>query len=1445
MPYKWKGLYYELMDKRNFNLNRNIGEYNAYKTSLLVNGGLAIGMGYGVEGFLSPTPLADRSQDIEGKSYPEKKEKNPEVEGTVREGGLFGYTHEVINPDNDFLSRSKNIRQTYYDYPSTADNFKMLDEFPDSLPWDDALRLYSSAGRGSETFSDYRDYAGAAIPEGLTFQDSLGEGYRDRLLINGFNTNNIDGGARQFIDERAGSIAGNPGVMALMDDTYLGYVGKIILGEEKLRAVYADGKKSVSPLYELPMRPGITDPFYGMNASVIDAVFDEREKDVFAGAGNNNLYSFMRDIDDPAVSVTYDTIDEFVLGDHQKNYLKGHIRRNQYKNIYLSDDDYRYVDYYNISDYGSTTYIKEEDKDIPVVEHGWSGSNFLGESVEGFFRGVGDYDWSLQKNEHYDEQDGINSGERDILSRKISYNETETLGFSNQIGFSSKSSSLLEKTKRLFQEHKIKTLIGRFHTSNDDKGSKSESLIQSALNYTYGISHGRNLLKADGPDYTENGYENPYCRVWTYHHQYSKMTDLIRPFIKDDSFMDLDKLHMALGALGRPNLDPSGRRKWSEYSVLNKNGLVNIAPMRGIGDGAERIKAKQCMFSIENLAWKDVHNNDINNLDAGEIGPLGGRIMWFPPYNLSFNESVSVSWGSNDFIGRGERIYSYTNTERSGSLSFTILADHPSIVDYWMQGDGRMNKPASEDDQQSLLRFYAGCEIITGATPDKAVPYEPDNNNIKENTGSKMETGSAKPEPDQKDKTDPQPAPTIEETIDPGPPPEITSANSIGFYVYYPNNLSCYDYVSDPAIAVNYLINGKNGFNFTSKTEGRQTMMLDETGRGTAMVNGTIMYCDGPGYEMGGHGFLTTPDEIARIQAHNTDKANDDALNYIWGYGIDKIYIKQRLCGPNKRREIINKNGKKVWVGNGKIFPYNYCDKVEEPDPTGPAPVDTCLNATPNEYDPDCLYSFIDVAVALSKDFKYSGKGEDLKRVSDIKEKLGIDDTGEVANNKRKFYFTIAGGASVHGYGDENDGLSKRRANFIKAWLTKCFEKNNLNVSYADNAKIPIKTGIAGGEEDLDVNSESAKRGRYAKAVIYWNDEETKDATDAAIVYEPDSGSEQSAVTVTIQEKVFDPDKTNTTDDSEAAGTSSTKGTSDTQPVTRSRYGDEERFFKLVKESDPVLFKNIVDKVKYFDPVYHSITPEGFNSRLSFLHQCTRQGPTLSTSDLSDGNGVKPTGYAGNLSFGRAPICVLRLGDFYNTRIIINSIQIQYETNQWDLNPEGIGVQPMLANVTISFVFQGGSSLAGPIQRLQNAVSFNYYANQEVYDDRADVAVYNGTELSNETKVWLPNMGIKTLNEITKMQEPVEPAKRPETNADPQASPITGQMSMSDASEESDVEAGTANGKIEEEKKEAEVVQIHTSQVAQDQAAMEKLRNDRKHMSSVNDAPDANPNYFN
>ena len=54
-----------------------------------------------------------------------------------------------------------------------------------------------------------------------------------------------------------------------------------------------------------------------------------------------------------------------------------------------------------------------------------------------------------------------------------------------------------------------------------------------------------------------------------------------------------------------------------------------------------------------------------------------------------------------------------------------------------------------------------------------------------------------------------------------------------------------------------------------------------------------------------------------------------------------------------------------------------------------------------------------------------------------------------------------------------------------------------------------------------------------------------------------------------------------------------------------------------------------------------------------------------------------------------------------------------------------------MANVTMNFNFIGGQDIAGPVDRLQNAVSYNYYANASIYDRHADYY----TKYDGESKV--------------------------------------------------------------------------------------------------------------
>ena len=160
----------------------------------------------------------------------------------------------------------------------------------------------------------------------------------------------------------------------------------------------------------------------------------------------------------------------------------------------------------------------------------------------------------------------------------------------------------------------------------------------------------------------------------------------------------------------------------------------------------------------------------------------------------------------------------------------------------------------------------------------------------------------------------------------------------------------------------------------------------------------------------------------------------------------------------------------------------------------------------------------------------------------------------------------------------------------------------------------------------------------------------------------------------------------------------------------------EDYYFKKLEETSPMIYSSLKEKLKYFHPGFHSMTPEGLNSRLTFLQQCLRPGNTIPIKGLSDNSDIN----ARNTTFGPPPICVLRVGDFYNSKVIIKDLNIQFEQNVWDMNPEGIGIQPMIADVTMQLSFLGGQGLEKPVERLQNALSSNFFANTEMYDERAD-----------------------------------------------------------------------------------------------------------------------------
>ena len=758
------------------------------------------------------------------------------------------------------------------------------------------------------------------------------------------------------------------------------------------------------------------------------------------------------------------------------------------------------------------------------------------------------------------------------------------------------AASLIKKTNALFKAGKINSLISRFYA--EDNGEF--------------LSRGRNLKK-EGATNQGGGYDNPYCRVWTIHHQYNRMTDLIRPRMNDENFADIKEIQAKYGEGLRP---ADGASRLSDMSVLKSNGFVNITPKRN-GDKIDKESIKRCMFSIENLAWKDVmlegsvvrktyardedgnlkYDKDGNleyvNEDASKVvggtltaeqqGPNGGRIMWFPPYNLKFSEDVVTNWNSNTFIGRGENMYTYVNTERSGSLSFTLLIDHPSIVDKWTYSNPSQK---TYEDEQKILRFFAGCDDLGDESRDV--------NNIFDN------------------KTE-----TVNGTLT---PKEAPTQRGIKVFIFFPNDYSGVDEKSSDAF-LDYMYDGEGN-------------------------NGSVAY------EQGKTGTqLTNPIPVK------------DYDGKYWNYKVDNSLVGERLDDNN--------------YTDASGFSLNSLSDIDQGTKTKLLHAGFIKN---NEQYWNDYFSFRDLCDSLEKqsDVKTGDSWLDV-----------LLNTEQIRNIEK---VELRGYASSHGHLQNNQGLSKHRAETIM----KLIQDKKPGIS-KDKFVITTKKVIGLDANNKNVSSLDAKLARSVEVVFYVS-----------------QNKEVTAKTTTTSTKT------------------NNNGTySNSEPKTAITYDDEYMYFKEVSENDSFIRNRITEKVKYFDPAFHSITPEGFNARLTFLQQCTRQGPTVSASDNNNNNGY--TG-VGNLAFGRAPYCVLRIGDFYNTKILIESMSINYDTaggTQWDLNPEGVGVQPMMAEVQIRFKFIGGTDISGPIERLQNAVSFNYYSNASIYDRRAD---YRGAMIERGEK---------------------------------------------------------------------------------------------------------------
>lgn len=320
-------------------------------------------------------------------------------------------------------------------------------------------------------------------------------------------------------------------------------------------------------------------------------------------------------------------------------------------------------------------------------------------------------------------------------------------------------------------------------------------------------------------------------------------------------------------------------------------------------------------------------------------------------------------------------------------------------------------------------------------------------------------------------------------------------------------------------------------------------------------------------------------------------------------------------------------------------------------------------------------------------------------KIEDIKD--SVQKTLEL-NDNFKFEIVIKATTSAVATNEYNNALASRRGESLKKYLLgDKFSEDRIKVTL-DTIGENTNPEFAGfdcnklqdrieGTKDTRIFSKSATYCRTAKATIKLLGEPTR--------VEIDPGEDRTVKDYILDEQDFVNDN----------------GGDTLSLLLKSMHSECDYFYELEKEH-PMVFSDLVDKLKYFQPGFHSTTPEGLNKRLTFLQQCLRPGETIKVYDEQNN---EITDISSNTSFGRPPVCVLRIGDFFHTKMVVDNVNITYDDTLWDMNPEGIGMQPMIASVNMGVKFIGGHGISNVINELQNALSFNYYANTEVYDEMA------------------------------------------------------------------------------------------------------------------------------
>jgi len=771
-------------------------------------------------------------------------------------------------------------------------------------------------------------------------------------------------------------------------------------------------------------------------------------------------------------------------------------------------------------------------------------------------------------------------------------------GESTNITF--KESSILDQTQRIIDSADNVTGISRLkHVGNAmnqvskvfHDGYKETTKGSQVVSYTDNTTGG------------EVGIE--YCRVFT----------------KDTPYYTYNDLQKTDG------ITTSGRRFTN--SVFDNTFNLNIAPLKNPGstniiagdvDGKGGY-AKKYMFSIENLAWRTSSRPGFtyDELPVCEKGPNGGRVMWFPPYDIKFNESSTPSFQGTDFLGRPEPIYTYKSTSRTGTLSWKMIVDHPSVMNIVAE---KQLKGQNKEKLNSIMdSFFAGC--VKFDIYELAKKY---------NTIKAADLF------------------TYQQVLN---DPRLTNEELAGINKSIPKENT-----------------DTTGNNPNTNTTAATT---DDTS-GAEFENKYLDFAfyfenDIPGKSPS----TTTSVEYQTIYDTYTSTSN-----------IEKYVDRAKSTFNSDNKEVnVEQFFNSVVISNFNTFSKGFVKdafKLLTDNPKGTITVTMEGSAS--------AVASVDYNKALS-DRRIDSIKNFFKSYSDGTESLGsFMKEGEV-----RFIIKSAGGTGektvipLAGYVEVASGTtSATTTSTTPGFEVNCEEKQkDKSGNETSNAQI------------YSVSAMACRRVRVATISVSIppkTDTPVSTTKDIKEVKTVNVDVPKPAPTVDVIKKIKE---------------------GITKKILRGLLSECD-YFEVIKQEAPMVYDSFKEKIKYFNPAFHSTTPEGLNARLTFLNQCVRPGETIPTIGT---DGKPKYNDAVNTSFGAPPVLILRLGDFVNSKIIPTSLSFTYDPLVFDMNPEGIGIQPMIANVSMNFNIIGGMGLKEPVERLQNALSFNYYANTEIYDERS------------------------------------------------------------------------------------------------------------------------------